>query len=388
MDIQGVDFFSGKTIILTIAEGQIQTICPPSVPDSDLPFVAPGFFDIQLNGFTARDYSAEDLQAEQVIELVDLLSQCGTLHHLATIITSPESTIIRNLRILRECCESSEEMACAIPGFHVEGPFICPDDGPRGAHDRRFVRNPDIREFERWQVAAGGRIRLITLAPERPGAIPLIEHAVARGVQVAIGHSAADGQTIREAVKAGARLSTHLGVGSHHILPRLKNYIWEQLAHDGLSASIITDGYHLPSSVIKVFARAKKLERLILVSDAAPLGGFAPGVYKWGALDVEVFEDGHLGLAGTQTLAGAAHLLDWDLPCFIEATGSSIAQAVRLCTLNPARLLGLEEHLGMLRPGAPANLVLFRYIPGDRRLRIEEVIRLGKKLEIGRKSSP
>jgi N-acetylglucosamine-6-phosphate deacetylase len=379
-ELRGIDPFTGKAVTVSVERGRIAAIRQMSQPPADFPFISPGFFDIQVNGFAGIDYSAPDLQPQAVTGLVSSLLRSGTTQHLATIITSPEHVILRNLRILSQCRESSREIADAIPGFHVEGPFICPDDGPRGAHDRRFVRDPDIDEFERWQDAASGNIRLLTLAPERPGAMALIEHAVEKGVTVAIGHTAADAQAIQEAVRAGVRLSTHLGVGSHHVLPRLKNYIWEQLAEDSLAASIIADGYHLPRSVIKVFARVKGYPGLILASDAAPIGGFPRGVYKWGDMDVEVFGDGHLGLAGTQTLAGAAHLLDWDLPRFLEATGCSLADALRLCTCNPARLLGMEKELGRLEIGAPAHLILFRYAAGEKRLKIEAVIRSGTKV--------
>ncbi|UCF98930.1 MAG: hypothetical protein JSV89_05155 [Spirochaetaceae bacterium] len=149
-----------------------------------------------------------------------------------------------------------------------------------------------------WQEAARGMIRLITLAPERPGAKEFIRRASTTGVKVALGHTAADGETIDTAVRAGASLSTHLGNGSHSLIPRLKNYIWQQLSIDELFASIITDGFHLPDSVVKAFWRAKSKERIILTSDVAVMGGKEPGVYRYGSIEVEIFSDGHLGLPG------------------------------------------------------------------------------------------
>ncbi len=195
---------------------------------------------------------------------------------------------------------------------------------------------------------------------------------------VAIGHTAASAEEIERAVDAGARLSTHLGNGSHAMIPRLKNYIWEQLAEDKLTAGIITDGFHLPPSVVKVFARVKGLDRLILVSDIALLGGLKPGIYKWDALDVEVFPDGHLGQPGTTYLAGAGHLLNWDIAHFIRFTGHKLAETIRLCTVNPARFLKLGSLYGRLERGAPANLVLFEYEEGDDRLNIIKTVRYGQ----------
>src|SRR5262249_46804632 len=154
-----------------------------------------------------------------------------------------------------QACEKDPQLARAIPGIHLEGPYISAEDGPRGAHARQHVRPPDWDEFCRLQDLAGGRIRLVTLAPETAGALPFIERLSRAGVVVALGHTAASGECIRDAIQAGARLSTHLGNGAHAVLPRHPNYIWEQLADDGLWASIICDGHHLPESVMRCILR-------------------------------------------------------------------------------------------------------------------------------------
>jgi N-acetylglucosamine-6-phosphate deacetylase len=285
----------------------------------------------------------------------------------------PHKRLLRNLSLTAETMEKRAVVKAGIAGFHLEGPFISCEDGPRGAHDRKYTCPPDFSLFQEWQEAARGLIKLITLAPELPGAIDFIRKAVNSGIKVAIGHTAASPEDIQAAVEAGASCSTHLGNGSHSQIPRLKNYIWEQMAADSLWAGIICDGFHLPPSVVKVINRAKQPERLILVSDAALLGGYKPGLYKWGDLDVEVFADGHLGLPGTSALAGAAHLLDWDIAHYMEFTGASLKDTISLCTVQPARFLGLNtaEYTGIV-PGNSANLVLFDFVPGDRRLRIRQ----------------
>src|SRR5207244_4307325 len=179
-----------------------------------------------------------------------------------------------------------------LPARHREGPDLSPEDGPRGAHPRQHIRPPDWDEFRRLQDAAGGLIRLVTLAPEHDGALPFIEKLVAAGVVVSLGHTAASGACIRAAAKAGARLSTHLGNGAHAILPRHPNYIWEQLAADELWASIICDGHHLPPSVARCIVRVKTPARTILTSDAGSLAGLAPGHYhEWGQ-ELEVRPEG------------------------------------------------------------------------------------------------
>ncbi len=182
----------------------------------------------------------------------------------------------------------------------------------------------------------------------------------------AIGHTDAGPETVRKAVAAGAKLSTHLGNGSRATLPRLSNFLWEQLACDSLHASIINDGFHLPASVLRVMERAKGQERLILISDASPIGGLTPGVHKWGKMRVNVDEDGRLGLAGTPYLAGAGHLLDWDIPRFMQAAGVTLIEAVKLATINPRRFLGLAEG-GAACSIEATDFILFEYaqdLPG------------------------
>lgn len=392
MTLHGIDVFSGRAVRVRIEGGLVADV-RPTRSAADLPYLAPGFFDIQVNGFRGRDYSAEDLAPEHVHQVTADLAAAGVTRHLPTIITGPREQVRRNLSVIAAAVESSQELRQAIPGIHLEGPYICAEDGPRGAHDAAFVRDAQWEELSAWQEAARGMIRLVTLAPERPGALELIRRAAEAGLRLAIGHTGAAPAVIAEAVQAGASLSTHLGNGSHGLIPRLKNYIWEQLACDELQASIITDGFHLPDSVIRTFWRTKGKDRIILTSDVAVMGGLGPGVYSWGGVRVEVFPDGHLGLAGTEYLAGAAHLLDWDIPRCLAAAGCSLAEAIGACTVNPCRYLGLARTsaegsagtkegpaggCGRLEPGAPAHIVQFRWQAGDRRLGVEQTIRGGQ----------
>lgn len=382
MDIRGIDVFNGQVDEIEIKDGHIKRIVT-IVDDSSserktLPYVSPGFFDIQVNGYRGSDYSLDDFSADHVEPIISTLAHSGTAQHIPTIVTSPKERILKNLESISKARKRSGRIYEAIPGMHVEGPFLSPDDGPRGAHNKRYIRDPDFKEFEEWQAAAEGSIVYVTVAPERPGAIAFIERVTATGVVVSLGHHNAQEEDIRRAVDAGARMSTHLGNGSHTSLPRLNNYLWQQLANDDLIASIISDGFHLPASVVRVISRTKGLERLILVSDVAQFGGYEPGVYQWEEREVEVFDDGHLGLPGTTILAGAAHLLDWDIPRFIEFTGHGLSEAVRLCTQNPTRILKMPPGYGELKEGISANLCLFRYKPGDERLSIEKTICAGE----------
>jgi N-acetylglucosamine-6-phosphate deacetylase len=335
---------------------------------------------MQVNGYMGSDYSLEDLAVEQITKIIFHLNHSGTTQHVPTIITTPRERILRNLKTVTKAIQGSKDIACAISGIHIEGPFISPADGPRGAHNAAYVRPPDFNEFKEWQEAAEGRITVVTLAPEWEGALEFIHEVTSMGVKAAIGHTAAPPHRIKTAVEAGATLSTHLGNASHPLIPRLKNYIWEQLAEDRVMAGIICDGFHLPKSVVQVFTRAKGLDRLILVSDAAYPGGLNPGLYRWNDVEVQVFADGHLGLPGTESLAGAAHLLDWDIPRFMEFTGFSLGETIPLCSRNPGRIQGTPENYGRLESGAPANLVMFDYKPGMDRLKVLKTIRCGREV--------
>jgi len=365
-NIRGRNVFNGQPIEVTIDNHRIAKV-EPCNETPDLPYISPGFLDMQVNGYHGVDYSLDNLQEDQISTLVKYLAKSGTTRHVPTFVSMPQERLIRNIRIVRRAIRHSALLEFCIVGLHIEGPFISKEDGPRGAHDPKYLRNPDYNLFEQWQEAAEGTIRYITLAPELDGALEFIRKVVTIGVKVSIGHTGASPERIKEAINAGATLSTHLGNGSYTTIPRLHNYIWEQLATDELTASIICDGYHLPASVVRVFARSKSLERIILVSDVALLGGFPPGLYKWGNLDVQVYDDGHLGLPGTSILAGAAHLLDWDIAKFMEFTGYSLAQTIRLCTINPARFLNLADAANnFLDKGEIANLSVFYYEANNR----------------------
>jgi len=376
---QGISVFTNEPVEVEV-HGELILRVTPLKSKGLLPYISPGFLDMQVNGYMGSDYSLEDLSEEQIVKIISHLNRSGTTQHVPTIITTPHNRILRNLKVITKAIQSSRDIACAISGIHIEGPFISPADGPRGAHNAAYVHPPDLNEFKQWQEAAEGRITTVTLAPEWEGALKFIQEITSMGVTAAIGHTAAPPDRIRAAVEAGAHLSTHLGNASHPMIPRLKNYIWEQLAEDRLMAGIICDGFHLPKSVVQVFTRAKGLDRLILVSDAAYLGGLKPGLYRWNEVDVRVFDDGHLGLPGTESLAGAAHLLDWDIPRFMEFTGYGLGDTISLCTRNPGRVQGTPENYGRLEPGAPANLVIFNYKPGMDHLKVLKTFRCGREV--------
>jgi N-acetylglucosamine-6-phosphate deacetylase len=260
-------------------------------------WIAPGFIDLQVNGFGGVDYDQPDLQHADLGSSIRSLYATGITRFFPTVITGSPTHMLRVLQNLAAAKRSLPE-GVAIAGFHVEGPHISRDEGPVGAHPREWVRPPDLEEYHRWQDATDNQVRMVTITPEWPGASRYIERITAEGVVAAIGHTNATDREITEAVAAGATVSTHLGNGCHKVLPRHPNCIWAQLAEDRLMASFIVDGVHLPPSYVKAAMRAKGIERSLLVTDASAPAGAEPGVYTVGEQKVELTPDNRVLLAG------------------------------------------------------------------------------------------
>jgi N-acetylglucosamine-6-phosphate deacetylase len=360
--IRGRHYATAQLVDIVCSGGLIEGITSTS-PALNAPadlcadWLAPGLFDLQINGCEGRDFSSARLTVEDVRRVVYILQQHGITGFCPTLITSSRATLLHGFDILHRACSEGADVARAIPCLHLEGPYISPEDGPRGAHPREYVRKPDWDELSRFQDAAGGRIRLVTVAPEHEGAMAFIEKAVAAGLVVALGHTAASSSCIREAVRAGARLSTHLGNGSHAYLPRHDNYLWEQLACDELWASLIADGHHLPPAFLRCILRVKTPARTILTCDASPLAGLPPGRYREWGQEVDVLPSGKIVVPGTTYLAGSGVLTDRCVRHAMEIAGVSLLEAVDMASARPRQLLGLEPR--PLAAGAPADLVVF-----------------------------
>lgn len=329
-------------------------------------YIAPGWIDIQVNGFAAVDYNDPQTPHEEIARSIRVLFSTGVTRFYPTVITgSPERMegALRNLARAKDSlgAKDSSGEGEAIDGFHVEGPHISAEDGPRGAHPRQWVRPPDLEEFQRWQDATAGRVRIVTLAPEWPGAPAYIEKIAAEGVVAAIGHTQATGAQIADAVSAGATLSTHLGNGAHSVLRRHPNYIWEQLAEDRLMADFIVDGIHLDASYLKVALRAKGIERAVLITDAVTPAGAAPGRYRIGELEVDMTPDHRVVLAGTDRLAGSGLRMDRGVENLMRLVGMPLADAVRMATTNAARAGNVPGRANGLVAGDRADLVEFRF---------------------------
>jgi N-acetylglucosamine-6-phosphate deacetylase len=306
----------------------------PAPPD-------PGLFDLQVNGFAGVDFQGAPT-VEEVRFACKRLKACGITRILATFISdSPEALTAKLTRFAAFRAEDAE-IADICVGFHLEGPYLSGLDGYRGAHPARWMRDPNWDEFQRWQEAAAGAIRLVTLAPERTGAVPFMSAAVASGVRIALGHTNASDSQISAAIQSGATLCTHLGNGCPVEMHRHDNIIQRLLARDELTACFIPDGIHLPPRVLRSLYRAKPEGKAILVSDAMAAADAGPGFYKLGELEMEVAEDQIVRAPGTSQFAGSALRLDEGVQRASKWLGISLENARTLASSTPAQALGFR----------------------------------------------
>lgn len=359
----GRHYATGKTIRVRISGSTIVQIEPIQTSER-LPWIGPGLVDCQVNGYHGLDFNEEPLTADAITAAVHEFWKDGVTAVMPTIVTHSFGKTVElagswNLFNVPELVRSS------IIGLHLEGPFISPEEGPKGAHDARWIGEPREDLIDRCQEASGGLLRLITISPHWRGTADFIDAMVEQGLVVAIGHTAADEPQIRRAVDHGATLSTHLGNGTHTVLPRHPNYVWDQLADDRLWASVIGDGFHLPWNVLKVILRVKQ-NRVYLVSDAVALAGCKPGPYSTAVGgSVYLHESGKITLGGPESavLAGSATSLKDAVARMVYHGIDQLGTVWDMASRWPSRFWQRAAGAG-LTVGSPADFVLFEYDHG------------------------
>ncbi len=301
----------------------------------------PGFVDLQVNGYKGVDFSSSDLTKERFVFACKELIRQGTVVFLPTIISSSDHIYERNLKLIAGAM-SQENLEGHVAGIHLEGPFISPEDGARGAHNARWVRKPDVEFLEKLYQWSGEKIKLITIAAEGEGAEVLCEHALKLGITVSLGHQMASEDEIRRLGNSGAQSLTHLGNGVPGFLPRHDNPIWSGLANDDLAAMVITDGHHLPPAVLKTVIRTKEPSRVIVVSDASPIAGLPPGRYTALGNDVVLEASGRLHNPETGYLVGSSSTM---IECMNYLLSLELLEPDELLEVgfyNPLRLINID----------------------------------------------
>jgi N-acetylglucosamine-6-phosphate deacetylase len=322
-----------------------------SVVDYPGATLAPAFLDVHIHGAAGHD--AMEATPEALAAIGRFLATRGTGSFLAATVTAPLDATLRALSGLAKLAARPPEQAQArLLGIHLEGPFL--SHAKRGVHPREYLLAPDLVVFDRLFEAAEGRLRLMTLAPELPGAAELTAHATARGVRVSLGHSDATAAQTRAAIAAGAVSATHTFNAMRPLDHREPGILGVVLTTDALYAELISDGIHTAPEMVKLWWRAKGPRRAILVTDAMSATGMPDGEYQLGGLSVQV-ANGRATAGGV--LAGSVLTLDRALANFIAFTAAPLDEALRLLTANPAAMTGLGDQAGSLAVGQPANLV-------------------------------
>ena len=373
------DYSSGALIQIDVSGERVQGVRVLSDrADAAYPWVCPGFIDVQVNGFGGFDLNAADADRHTVAGMIHALVEHGVTLCMPTVITASFEQMAGSLEAIRQACEADPVVNGSIAGIHLEGPYLSPEQGFRGAHPADQMRESNWEELLAWQRISGGKIRMVTLAPELPGSIPFIRSLTAHGIIASIGHSNASAADIRAAMDAGLRMGTHLGNGIRASLDRHAACVWDVLAADDLYAGFIADGHHLPASIIHVIVGMKR-SKAVLVSDAVHLAGMPPGAFTTHiGGEVELLPSGRLQLAGNpQLLAGSAMSMADGVRHLLRLYPGRLRQVIDTATSNPAELLRLRDR-GRIEAGGVADFVVFEMHGPDGEFAIREVWRQGR----------
>jgi len=329
-----------------------------SVVDFGDAVLAPGFFDIHMHGGAGLDLMRAS--PAELPRLGKFLTAHGVTGYFPTTVAAPLDATCAALERLADAIEAAQspstndEPASARPlGVHLEGPFL--SHKRRGVHPPEYLVTPTIEIFDRLWQAARGHVRMMTIAPEIPGAMEVIAEATRRNVCVSIGHSDAEMPVAQQAVSAGARHATHTFNAMRPLDHRDPGIIGEVLSDDRISADLIADGIHVSPPVVKVFLQAKGRERAVLITDAISATGMPDGQYQLGPILVDV-KDGKCTSNGS--LAGSVLTMDRAVCNVTKFSNWSLRDAVRAATLNPARAVGMARDLGVLAAGARADFTV------------------------------
>jgi N-acetylglucosamine-6-phosphate deacetylase len=360
--VKGLHYLDNEPVEIEIKDGKISNIkrIKSLSDEANSMIIAPGLIDNQVNGYKGYSFvnTGRDISLEGIKDLTAAFWEVGITTFMPTLTTNDHSIFLRNFELLAKAKEDPATRG-SIAGFHLEGPYISPIDGYRGAHPLIHVRKPDWDEFMELYKASGENILQVTLAPETEGAMEFISKCRELGINVGLGHHDASSAQITEAIDRGAMIATHLGNGMANNINRHINPLWPQLADDRLKISIICDGFHLQPEQIRVFYKTKGAENVVMTSDMSSLGGLEPGFYLNAIGDtLELKPEGVIVYPAQNVLSGAASPLSKMIGHVMKVTGCDLGTAIKMASTNPARLYGLNDR-GELKPGMRADLILF-----------------------------
>lgn len=367
---------TGEYLEITVNGNKIDEVKIIS-PVSGLPYLLPPLVDLQHNGALGLAYNnLNDRTPDQLRRVAELLIRNGIGRVMATLTTAPYELLCTAAKTFNKTLNCDREMARLFSGLFHEGVFISPKQGWRGGHVPKYIIAPDWGKFQRLNEFSGGRVKLVNIAPEEPGALNFIDRAVKAGVKVALGHCCPDTVIINEAVKRGASMVTHFANGVAPLIHRFKNPLWGFLDNDALALGLVGDGFHLPPEVVRIALQVKGMDKCFMVSDANIYSGCAPGFYqRLGGCDCVIEPNGFIHLPDQDILAGAWFQNNRSVEFLINEVGLDFSEAWKMCSLSPAKLMGLS--LPEFRKGEEATFVLARF--EQKNLEIEKTVFCGKE---------
>lgn len=350
----GRHYLSGKSIEVKWVDGVITSVVDVADVAQDR-WLAPGLVDIQINGYAGVDFQRDDVSGEELQRAADGLRRDGCGRWFLTLITDEWSVLLARLRGLKELRDQSAALRCQISGWHVEGPFLSPEPGFRGAHNSEVMSDPSAERMDELKAVVGNDPTLLTLAAERDGAIASIRRAVEVGIHVSIGHSDASADQLREAVAAGATGFTHLGNGMPQAMDRFDNIVGRVLDTEGLTVGLIADGQHVTRQLFRLIHKAQPAAGIYYTSDAMAAAGAPPGRYRLGKHEMEVGEDQVVRIPGQTNFAGSALMPYEGIRRAADMLGRSWRDVWDFFSINPAALVGLSAGIEV---GAAADLCI------------------------------
>ena len=363
----------GGCVRISVAGDTVRAVEP--IPDDNaLPWALPVLVDLQQNGGLGTYYTVVDENGlDPLPKILQHLRRHGVGRVLLTVATYDVERLRRSLRMLAGYLDADPGAERTFFAIFHEGVFISPQDGWRGSHVKDWIVPPDCETFLPLQEAAGGRIRVVNVAPEEPGGLDFIERAIGDGITVTIGHCCPSAELVREAAARGASMVTHFGNGAAPMMHRFNNPFWAMLDEPRLKLGLICDGHHLPPEMVSVALRCKGRENCYPVSDASGASGLPAGPYEnYGERSFVIEEDGKIHLLDSELMMGAWFQQDRCVEFLVEKVGLSFLDAWRQCSEMPAGLAGIE--LPSLAAGQEASFVLARWRDG---LVIEQAVHFG-----------
>ncbi|MCH5159848.1 MAG: N-acetylglucosamine-6-phosphate deacetylase [Clostridiales bacterium] len=354
----GYALIDGKLVQTDIVanHGRIIEIAPDIVADDETEvvdctrrYVLPALVDIHTHGAVGYDFNTAD--ADGMKKILDFYISHGVGTVFPTVMTDTDEVICRQVALIAEIAKDYPE----IKGIHLEGPFLSREFC--GAMPVELLQKPSMDKFLTYQKAAEGKIKLVTVAPELPDALAFISEVTDQKVVVSIGHSGADGEIVKKALKLGAKSFTHWGNAMSQLDRHNLNVAGAALASDAF-CEVICDGKHVDKDVLKLLVKIKGVNKVIGVTDSIMAAGLTDGVFTLAGQSVTV-KCGEAFLTGTNTRAGSTLDAYQGLANAVTFTGLPLHEAIKLWTVNPARLVGLHDRIGTIEVGKDADFIIF-----------------------------